>query len=273
MYETYWHLRCKPFGGGCETALYYPSEAHQAALLKLRYAVESRHGAALLTGHAGVGKTLVTRMLLEGLDDATGPLVHLTFPQMPAANLLAYLACELQSPEGSIGREPPLDESVRTVQRCLTEGARAGRHALLVVDEAHLLEPRTFETLRLLLNVEHEGRPAATIVFVGQPAILPLVERLPQLEQRLAVKCLLRPLLLDETHAYVQHRLQTAGAAQTIFEPAAVEAVHAAAQGIARDVNRLCDLALLIGFAEEAKSISPAIIESVAEELVNVSAD
>jgi type II secretory pathway predicted ATPase ExeA len=274
MYEAYWSLAKKPFGGGCDTSLYYPSDAHQGALLKLRYAVESRHGAALLTGHAGVGKSLVSRMLLERSALVGDTVVLLTFPQMPAANLLAYLAHELKAPGQTIGREPPIDESVRIVSERLLENARAGKHAVIVVDEAHLLEgPRTFDALRLLLNVEHEGRAAVTLVFVGQPALLPIVDRMPQLEQRLAVKCLIRPLTLDETHAYVQHRLAAAGCEQALFDSAAIETLHAVAQGNPRDLNRLCDLSLLIGFADSAETITPERVEAVARELVQVSSD
>ena len=43
------------------------------------------------------------------------------------------------------------------------------------------------------------------------------------------------------------------------------------ANGIARRINRLCDLALLIGYAEERRSITAAQLESVSEELVAIS--
>jgi general secretion pathway protein A len=71
----------------------------------------------------------------------------------------------------------------------------------------------------------------------------------------------------------VQHRLSAAGCEHSPFDTAAVETLHAVAQGNPRDVNRLCDLALLIGFADSAESITPDRIEAVARELVQVSAD
>lgn len=274
MYESYWNLQRKPFGGGCDLRDYYPSEGHQGALLKLRYAVESRCGAALLTGAAGTGKTLVAKLLAERLSETAGPLVHLTFPQMPTSELLAYLACELAGADGGSDRTPTTDESVRSIERRLRENAAAGKHAVIVVDEAHLLDGmRTLESLRLLLNIEHDGRPTATLIFVGQTALLPQLSRMPQLEQRLGVKCLLRSLTHDETHSYVQHRLQEVGGSPAIFNSDALDALHAISQGVPRDINRLCDLALLLGFADEARSIDAARIEAVARELVEVAAD
>ena len=56
MYETYWRLKQKPFENTADPRFYYPAESHQAALLKLRYTVENRRGAALLAGPSGVGQ-------------------------------------------------------------------------------------------------------------------------------------------------------------------------------------------------------------------------
>ncbi|GAG08635.1 unnamed protein product, partial [marine sediment metagenome] len=63
MYESYWQLTTRPFDNGDDSRFYFPSESHQGALLKLRYAVENRRGGALLSGAAGLGKTLLANML------------------------------------------------------------------------------------------------------------------------------------------------------------------------------------------------------------------
>ena len=277
MYESYWHLQSQPFAAGSNAKLYYPAETHQGTLLKLRYTIENRRGAALLVGPSGSGKTLLVRLLAEQLAEEYRPLVHIVFPQMPAAQLLAYLADELGAVAGERGASPcdaSLDTSVRRIQRCLAENANKGKHAVVAIDEAHLLDgSRAFEALRLLLNFEIEGVPALTLLLVGQTALVPMLARMPHMEERLAVKCLLRPLLVEETMAYVQHRLATVGSDRTIFEPAAIETLHQLARGIPRQINRLCDLALLIGFAEEQRSIGPEQIEAVSRELVTVGSD
>ena len=113
-------------------------------------------------------------------------------------------------------------------------------------------------------------RPALTLILVGQTTLLPTLQRMPQLESWLAVKCLLRPLTMDETIMYVQHRLSAAAAQRTIFQPEAVELVHQISEGVPRRINRLCDLVLLLGFAEERPQIGPAEIESVSQELAVV---
>jgi type II secretory pathway predicted ATPase ExeA len=268
MYESYWQLDCKPFENSDDPRFYYPGESHQGTLLKLQYVVENRRGGAILAGGSGTGKTLLARMLARQLAEGCKPLVHLVFPQMPAAELLAYLADELAAP-GPAARG--IDLTVRRIQTFLEENEARGQHAVVAIDEAHLLEQtETLEALRLLLNFEVKSRPALTLLLIGQPRLLPMIDRMPGLEERLALKCLLRPFTLEETVSYIAHRLQAAGAKRPIFEPAAIEALYGLTHGLARRINRLCDLALLIGFAEERPNVTAAQLEAVSQELVTV---
>jgi type II secretory pathway predicted ATPase ExeA len=270
MYESYWQMATKPFENNSDMRFYYPAETHQGALLKLRYAVENRRGAALLCGSAGLGKSLIVRALLQQLDAVYSPHVHMVFPQMPADQLLGYLAESLAN-DGPVDQVPSIGHSVRVIEQVLEENVAAGKHAVVVIDEAQDLDDAdTLETVRLLLNFEFQGQSPLTVLLVGQPSLLPVLDRTAELDERLAVKCLLRCLSLEETISYVHHRLQAAGARQEIFQPDALEAVHYLAHGVPRRINRLCDLALLIGFAEERESIDQEKIEAIAEELMAV---
>jgi general secretion pathway protein A len=272
MYESHWELQEKPFEAGADARFYFPSQSHQAALLKLRYAVESRRGATLLAGPCGVGKTLVVALLRQVLGPDFAPFVHLVFPQFSGPDLLCYLAMEMTGAES----EPPasLPVTIRRLEHFLAENAQQNRHAVVVVDEAQLLDdPSILETLRLLLNFETAGRPGLTLMLCGQTGLLPLLERVPQLEERFGVKCLLRAFPPQETADYVRHRLEVAGAKRAIFDPPALVALHELTQGIPRRINRLADLALLIGYAEGLRTITAAHLEAVHAELVTVSID
>jgi general secretion pathway protein A len=227
----------------------------------------------VLAGASGVGKTLLVEFLKTTLDSAVTPMVHLVFPRMEPEELLAYLADELQGVEPS-GGTPATHQSVRRIRDFLAKNAERGRHALVLIDEAHLIDDAArLETLRMLLNFECDGRPTITLLLVGQPGLLTALERTPQLEERLDVKCLLRPFAPAETAAYVEHRLRVAGAGKSVFADEALEIVHEFSRGVPRRINRLCDLALLIGYAEELDSISPAHLQSVQQELVTVTCE
>ncbi len=287
LYEAYWQLDRRPFENTSDPRFYYPGESHQGAMLKLRYAVENRRGGALLCGASGSGKTLLVQQLKRHLGKQSRPFVQLVFPQMPAEALLAYLADELAAPiastfEAASTLQPfqmadsrstrhGIEETIRRIEQSLAQNSAQSEHAVVVIDEAHLLDDtRTLEALRLLLNFENDSQPALTLLLVGQPGLLPQIDRMPALEERLGVKCLLRPFNTDETAGYVNLRLQAAGAKDQIFKPAALEALHELSHGLARQINRLCDLALLVGYAEERKSIDAEQLEAVAQELVTV---
>jgi general secretion pathway protein A len=275
MYQAYWQLDARPFDHSADARFYFPGPSQQAAMLKLRYVVENRRGAAVLAGESGLGKTLVAQTLVRQLGEDFRPRVHLVFPQMPAEQLLAYLAEQLAgSPVARSVREgtPSIDQSLRRIEHALTDHAKAGRHAIIVIDEAHLLrESRALETVRLLLNFEHDAQPLATYLLVGQTGLALDVQRLPQLDERLAVKCLLSRLTADETGAYIQHRLTAAGAKRPIFDATAVEEVHHLTHGIPRRINRLCDLALLVGYGEELRSLGKSQMQAIYEELIGAS--
>jgi general secretion pathway protein A len=285
MYESHWQLTARPFEASNDSRFYYPSEVHQGALFRLRYALENRRSAALIAGPSGLGKTLLVQQLAAQLPEAAGPLVHLVFPQMPADQLLAYLATELASvmaiepdnspaERGFRGSVPNIEQSVRRLHAALVENARKGRHAILALDEAHLIrDPETLDTIRLLLNFQHQGRPVATLLLIGLPSLLTTLQRIPELEDRIDLKCLLPRFTLEQTMGYVAYRMKAAGASRTILAPEAVECLHDASQGVPRRINRLADLALLVGFAEELDTLTARHIESVADELLARSID
>lgn len=273
MYLDYWQLASKPFEPGADRATFFPCESHEAALLKLRYAIENRRGAVLLAGPSGVGKTMLVQMFRHELPNAFQPQVPIVFPQMSSRDLLVYLAEQLGAPAAETPRHT-IEESIRRIETLLRTNAEAGRQAVVIIDEAHLLEDCVaLETLRLLLNFEHQGSPALTLVLIGQMSLVSAVSRLSSLEERIAVKALLRSFTVNETADYVRHRMHAAGAARDIFSADALEALHYLGHGVARQINRLGDLALLVGYADELPNLTAKQIEAVSEELVSIAVE
>jgi len=275
VYESYWDLSRNPFDNDCSPRFYFGTQTHQAALLKLLYLIENRKGLGMLVGSTGSGKSFLTQVLAEKVGETQGPFVHLVFPQLSSAELLAYLAVELGANESAVdSRVVGLDRTLREIERLLSGFTQQGQHPVIVIDEAHLIDDvDVFQALRLLLNFQQPGKLQFTLLLSGQPELLSHVRRLGALEERLTIKCVLRALSLEETMDYVNFRLEAAGAKRQLFDDAALLAVYELSGGVPRRINRICDLALLVGFADESRSISSPQVEAVSEELTAVAVD
>lgn len=266
MYETYWRLGRAAFENDGDAAFYFPSEAHEGALLKLRYTVEHRKGAALLAGGHGTGKTYLTHVLERELDPERYPLSRIVFPQLSPHELLICLANRLGAAIGGADGAG----SARVLQRLearLEQLTADGKHPVLLFDEAHLLEMEHLQTLQLLLNYREEPRIDFTLILVGRPDLLPRVRRSGGLDARIAVRTSLRGLSPDDTAAYVRHRMYVAGRVDAPFSEDTLRTVCELSQGVPRRINQLCDLALLVGFADELPSLTPVEVEAAAQEL------
>jgi len=272
MYKEYWQLDTKPFEPTGDARFFFGSQSHQAAMHKLRYAIESRRQAVLLAGPAGVGKTLLSQSVGAQLDVSAQPFVHVVFPLMSSRDLLAFLAEQLGAPPVDTPQHT-IEESLRRLDCVLCENTQAGRHAVIVVDEAQLLEDSgLFETLRLLLNLQQERRSTFSLLLVGQSALLASLARYQALDDRIDMKIMLRSFTAEETASYVQHRLQASGATREIFSADALEMVYHLCHGTPQRINRLCDLALLVGFASQQHTIDAQQLQNVHNELVTISA-
>jgi type II secretory pathway predicted ATPase ExeA len=143
-----------------------------------------------------------------------------------------------------------------------------GRRTLLILDEAQNLSMDVLEELRLLSNVNSETDLVLQILLVGQPELRTTLARpeLRQFAQRISVDFHLRPLDLDETHAYIRHRLSVAGGNPGIFLPETIPFIHARTGGVPRLVNQLCDFSLVYAFADGRVDIDLELVTQVVRE-------
>jgi hypothetical protein len=156
------------------------------------------------------------------------------------------------------------------LRRHLTDLCTRHSHALLVVDEAQTLTPSALEMLRILSNLELDGRALLQIFLVGQTELRHIIvhNRMEQLRQRIMASYRLEPLDPDESRAYIQHRLHAVGwNNDPQLAPEIYAAVHHASRGIPRKINVIMDRLLLYGYLEELHSLDQSAITTVLDEL------
>jgi general secretion pathway protein A len=274
MYHGYWGLAKSPFENIPAPEFFYGSRTHHTALLKLRYLISHCSGAGLVVGGVGVGKTSLARLVECEHSAKQGPVIPVVFPQFGPAELLAYITTKLGTgDEDLIDAKTGLDWIVRELEARLTRLTSEGRHTVFFIDDAHLIEDQqVLRSLQLLLNFQQRPGIEFSLILLGEPSLLAHISRMGALDERMSVKSVLEPFTRSETAEYVMHRLNVAGCQRTIFDDSAVDRLFELSSGHPRRINRLCDVALLVGFADELARITSVEIDAVSQELSGVSA-
>ena len=267
MYESFFHLTEPPFNVTPDPRFVYLSRHHQAALSSMKYGVDRRVGFIQITGEIGAGKTTLSRMFLQQI----GENVHTSLvfnPKLSEIELLEVIVEDFGLKPASKKRKACFD----ALNRYLLEESSKGFNAVLIIDEAQLLPPKALEQIRLLSNLETASQKLLQIILMGQPELNDLLKRrdLRQLKQRIAVRCHLPELSLEEVGLYIRHRLKVAGATGDIFSPEAIGRIHELSGGIPRVINILADRALLAAFAAGAQRIDAPMVECAEADLQGI---
>src|SRR5262249_59154272 len=163
----------------------------------------------LITGNAGTGKTLVTRRLLERLDDRVRTVLLTNSHFTCNSDLLQAILFDLGLPYQGLTEQVA---RLAVTESCLDYFPDAGQ-TLIVIDEAHHLSADVLEELRLLSNLEGKDGKAIQVLLVALPEIEATLDKpaLAALRQRLTVQVHLELLDSDESVDYLRHQLLAAG--------------------------------------------------------------
>ena len=259
MYEQFYGLNTKPFQVVPDPAFLYWSEAHQMAFTMLHYGILSGSPLTVITGEVGAGKTTLLRQLLKEIpaDIEAGLISNL---QAGKGELLEWVLMAFDKPYD--GRHV---QRFQRFEKFVIDRYAAGKQVALIVDEAQNLGIEQLEELRMLSNINAEQDHLLRIILVGQPELRELLSKpeLRQFSQRITSDFHLRPLEVQEVHAYIQRRLSVAGAVRTIFPKATSELVFRATGGVPRLINILCDLCLVYGFSADCDVIEESLLREL----------
>jgi type II secretory pathway predicted ATPase ExeA len=255
-----------PFANEPQLDLFFESQSAREAIARLRRAAQQGKGLVVLTGAGGLGKTMLVRHVLEGLEEEIfEPCLLVPVPGVSDGGwVLDRLARQL-------GVESPAKERgavLTEVYEKLAIVREDGRHAVVILDEAQVLaEQGVLRELRGLLNLEYEERRLLTLVLVGLPALAQAVANETALAERVDVPLRLAPLTSEESSRYLTHRIRAAGGNPAIVESSAVAALVKWGAGIPRMLNRLADAALFEAHMAGRVSATAADVERAAAEL------
>ena len=251
MYYSYYGLTENPFKIAPDHRFLYLSETHKEALAALVYGLEEGHTFLLLTGEVGTGKTIVLDSFRINIDKNIRIIV-IANPKISVEDFFYILSCRFDLGENRLSKARLLEH----LEMISNEKPADVRHTLLIIDEAQTFSHDLIEEIRLLSNMP----PSVLQIFlVGQPELQELLtqKQVGSLDQRIGIRCDLRPMDRRETADYIQHRLKIAGCKnyRSVFKQGALDVIYTYSRGIPRVINKLCDQVLITGFAENVRQI------------------
>ncbi len=265
-YLEYFGLKEHPFSNVVDSRFYYNSPLHSDALIKLRYAVDTRKGLAVVIGGIGEGKTTLARRFLEELDEDSYEAVLLVVVHSSVSSEWLFKKFAIQ-----LGVKDIRDDKVELltqIYKRLYEINEDGKKAVVMVDEVQMLNSKEImEEFRGLLNMESTEGKMLNFIFFGLPELEDVLSLDEPLKQRVAVKIKLRQFSETDTGDYIKHRLGVAKCVKEIFSGDAVKLIYQYTHGTPRLINTVCDNALLEAYLDKANKVDGSIVKTVAVDL------
>jgi len=266
MYEAFYHLNTNPFRITPDPKFCFRHSGYKSAREYLDYALRLGEGFIMVTGRPGTGKTTLAETFLKDLDLNQVSAERVAASGLEADNLLRAVAyaygIEADNADKATLRH--------RIQQYFIQQAQSGRRALLIIDEAQGLPYPALEELRLLADLQGGAQPLLQMFLVGQEKLRDLMctPEMEQFQQRIIATCHLKPLDLWETRSYIKHRLCQAGwKGDPELTGAALLAIHQWSGGVPRQINKLCNRLLLLGYGKEKHLLDKEEVYVIAKEL------
>jgi type II secretory pathway predicted ATPase ExeA len=231
-------LRAQPFDDASHESAFVSNRPQQDGLRFLRTAFANGHGGAWIHGGSGVGKsTLVRHFLREAGGEAA--VAYVEGEGLYASQLLAAILERF----GYDITPAPTDELLNRLQAFLVQQTRSRKPPLLVVDGLNHMYPGALNVLCKLAEMRADGQFALRFVLlsdndcgsiIGSPSMKPVADRLYGRME-------LRAFTQKESLIYLYEKLRAAGASRPddIFPADVCDVLHAAAEGLPGELNRI----------------------------------
>jgi MSHA biogenesis protein MshM len=264
-YLAHFGLEEHPFTLTPDVDYFFPTQEHANIIGSVEFALRRDTGIIKVVGAVGTGKTLLCRLLIKKLVDSEA-VAYINAPRANANSIILAMCREFGIDVGD-----DADAAYHSLNGFLVEEHAKNRLAILVVDEAQHLGKEGLELVRLVSNLETEKRKLLQIVLFGQTELDELLAdpSLRQLTQRIAFSLETKPLTVEESKRYINHRLRVSrrqGVEYDVFSPRAVDLLARACGGIPRVLNIVADKSLLAAFATGSAVVQPAHVAEAIKE-------
>jgi len=258
MFLNHFALNAHPFAEKPPIAWLQRDPRIEQALARLKF-FEQQGALALILGQTGLGKSSLLRLFIHELPQNRYHPVYLHLTPIGANAFLRLIVTKL-------GEKPKMGKD-RMLLQILARIKQNEKFTLLVIDEAHLIDPQTLTDLRLLISAIDE-QISLKIVLCGQDTLTDILKRASHadLVQRITLRFCLHALSAEQTAAYIDSRMTLAGGTNKTFEGEAKDLIHDYTGGVPRQINNAATACLIHAASRNMKKINEALVNETMSE-------
>lgn len=260
LWSGYYGLAYDPFDKqNLREKDFFPTRDYNEMIGRLNYLKDVR-GIGVFTASSGMGKSYTLRCFAKSLNPNLFSLYYICMTTVSVKGFYKELSAKLGLPTS--GSKEMLFEKIK--EQLAATFTQSGRTPIFVIDEAQFLRQAVLDDLRMLTNFEIDSKNYFVLILSGEPRLVStlLTPVNEALRQRIVVHYSFDGLSDEEAGKLIVHKIQSAGGAASIIDPAATNAVIAAAHGNSRKLDRIMSQAILIGAQNKKTTIDTDTIEA-----------
>lgn len=258
MYEKHFGVNEEAFKLLPDPRFLWYSDEHLTAKNRVLYQIVNNGGPIVLLADVGSGKTTIARRLYDELrPDESKKVSYIFAPKLPTTN--AFLRFVMD--EFGIKTDRSYSKSLQLFQDWLGEMASKGISPTLLIDEAQNMNGEMLGLITHLFNFSTSDKFLIQICLFAQNDLSKKLNRTPNLKSRL-VATKIHPFDREQTKKMIQFRWTVAGGDKLPFTEEAITEIYKLTQGLPRSIVKLCNEALIRGFADGLKTIDKDTIDT-----------
>ncbi len=259
-------LEREPFSTSPDPHFFYRSNSHYSALNRLEIAIRLRRGLSLVMGDVGMGKTTLSRALLQMFKEEDDFIFHMILDPSYKSEF-QFLSSLVKIFGITPDFKSTLDFKDDLEKYLFQKGVNEHKTIVLLIDEGQKLSAENLEVLRTLLNYETNEFKLLQLVIMAQMELLPRIQRINNFMDRISLKYTINPLDEKEVKEMIDFRLTQAGYHKEnyLFTEEAVHLIYQHTQGYPRRIAMLCHDALEHAVMNERFVIDDELIRSLIE--------